>query len=268
MEDPFNAIMRVAGFDFLKPTEEYRGRNHVELVFNALRNIGVAEERLPEFANRVASAGFAAGPRDIATESRIAAEGIEGAIADFETGLRLLNKGLHTIGFARSTATPNSTDRIENLAQIHAALIGVVADAVAKGIAAGESLDEHIADSVPDYWPGGYKDQWTHVFSMAAERAKRIGEAFPRTSYHAKKRDRSAWLGRLIPELGKVFEEATGKPPVVSNPSEKARTDWRCPFACFVEDVWGYLDPTDGPCPGDDRIMGALTNPAEPLKTT
>jgi hypothetical protein len=268
MNDPFNAIMKATGFEILQPSEEYLARKHTEIVFSALRKIGVGEDRLPDFADKVARAGYAGGPRDIAKENRVAAEDIERAIADIEAGLRLLNKGLHTIGLARSTATPNSTDRIENLAVIHAALVGAIADGVASGIGAGSSLDEMIADSVPEYGPGVIGHQWTSVFSIAADRVKHIGEAFPRTAYHAQKKDRSAWLGRLIPELGKIFEEVTGKLPVISNPSEKAGMDWRCPFARFVEGLWGYLDPTDGPCPGDDQIMGALTHPAEPLKTT
>lgn len=268
MNDPIDTLLQAAGYVILQPTEEYRARDHTDLVFNALRKIGVHEDRLPEFADKVATAGFASGPRDIAKEHRISAEDIEGAIDDVEAGLRLLNKGLHAIGYARSTATPSSADRIENLALIQAALIGAIADAVSTGIGAGNSLDEQIADSVPRYSPDGFRDQWRGVFAQAAARVQKIGEAFPRTSYHAQKKDRSGWLGRLIPELGRIFEDATGKSPTVSNPSEKATKGWRSPFARFVEDLWGYLDPTDGPCPGDDRIMGALTPPAEPIKTT
>lgn len=262
MNDPINTLMRAAGYEIVEPTEEYLARNHAELVSNALRNIGVGEPRLQEFATKVFMAAMASGPLDIDKENRVTAEDIEGAIAGIEAGLRLLGKSLHTISFARSTATPNSADRIENLAAIHAALIGAIADAVARGIGASDTLDQLIADSVPEYGAEGFSDQWRGVFTIAAERVKAFQEAFPRPSYHAQKKDRSAWLGRLIPELGKIFEEATGRPPTISNPSEKAGTDWRCPFARFVDELWGYLDVTDGPCPGDDRIKGLLPNMA------
>ena len=266
MNDPTGAIMQAAGFKIIEPTDEYNGRDHTEQVFNALRTIGVSEDRLVEFAGKVAFAGWAAGDRDIPKEDRISAEDIEKAIVGIETGLRLLNKGLHTIGVARYTATPNSTDRIENLPTIHAALIGAIADAVASGIGAGNSLDERIADSVPDYGPGVIGHQWTDVFSIAAGRVKRTNEAFPRSSYHARTSDQSAWLGRLIPELGEVYFHATRKRAVISNPSEKATPNWRCPFAQFIENLWGYLDPMDGPCPGDDQIKLALCSPTLPLK--
>jgi hypothetical protein len=268
MNDPLKMIMQASGFKVLPATEGYQTRDHTELVFRVLRRIGVPENRLPEFANKVARAGHAAGPRDIATENRVSAKDIEGAIGDIEAGLRLLNQGLHTIGLARSTTTPNSIDRSENLAVIHAALIGAIADATASGIGAGSGLDEEIAASIPEYGPGAFRNPWAGVFSMAADRVKRIGDAFPRASYRATRRDRSEWLGRLIPELGKIYEEATGKHAIIYNPGEKAGKDWRCPFGRFVEDLWGYLDPTDGPCPGDDRINVALTRPTATLKTT
>lgn len=258
MGDPMDAILRAAGYEIVKPTAAYQARNHTGLVFAALEKIGVGEARLPHFADKVARACMIAGPRDVATENRISAEEIEGAIGDIEAGLRLLEKGLRTVSYARATATPNSGDRIKTLADVDAALIGIIADAVATGIDAGDSLDPKIADSIPEYRANGFRNPWHQVFYLAAERAKQIGEAFPRSSYPARKRDRSVWLGKLICELATIYEEATGKAPKISNPSEKAKRGWRSPFARFVEDLWGYLDVTDGPCPGDDKIKGIL----------
>jgi hypothetical protein len=259
MDDPLHHLLRLAGFEPLTPTEAYKCRDHTELVFSALRKRGVAEMDLPRFADKIAMAGRSAGQRDVSKDNRVGAEEIEQAVDRIAKGLQHIADGLHTISFARATTTPSSITRAESLEALHRALVGLIAEAVANGVGAGDDFDEKVVSSIPTFEPGGWHNPWTGRFADAAAKVAIVKSAFPRASYHAQKKDRDAWLGRLVPELAKVYTEITGERAVISNPSEKAPHGWRCPFAQFIADLWGYLDPTDAPCPGDDQIKLALT---------
>lgn len=259
MDDIEELLMAARGYKLAPKTAEYLARDHTALVFAALKRLGAPEDSWPHWSNRIAAAGRDANPLDIPKGDRINTQQIDSAVSAIANGLRQISGGLHVMHFARATISPQSAKRDASLAAVHSEVLTIISQAIGRTIGADQSFEDQVAAALPDYSQEELiGDGWRDVFAIAAERVDNLHKQFPRAAFQAVKRDRSPWLGRLITELAKIYEEIRGEPARISRPSEKASKGWRCPFAQFVVDLWGYLDPLDSKPPGDDTLARLL----------
>lgn len=178
------------------------------------------------------------------------------ALEDIAQGSESVAKGLAAIALARRAAAPD-TARAAELAHFQAAVLSQIARSTTPRELNARFSDEQLADAMP-FVQGlvDFHDDWAPGWATLPNKIRKLATLPDRDSLR-RSRAVSAELIEIVGRLARIYTQATGRKPAVSEADAAAKPGWKGPFHRFVEAVWPALG-TGSRLPSTGRLKRAL----------
>lgn len=192
----------------------------------------------------------------MATDYALSPTEIAATVEEIATGLSRVSEGLRKIFAACASTGPQAPERLEALANLHAAILGQIAHNAIPNDLRFKFSDDDLAETIPVVGIDGFTNKWQPGWDRLPAKVRAIGDAFGRVELANRTRSMDAPFVRFVNGVAEVYFSCVGKNAAASSPRQNSKPGWKGPFQRFLETLWPIASDQKPPPVG--RIRAAL----------